>query len=273
MSTNTLTKQEKKTMNQIFWRSGFIFASFNMVKMMGQGWGFAMIPAINEVYKDDEEARKKALLRNTEFFNCHACMLGFIMGLAYAMEKERASNPEAIEENTITSVKTALMGPLAGIGDSLFFNTIRIIAAGIGISLCAQGNILGSFIFILIYGGSFLVLKYVLIQTGYNMGANFIETAFKSGVINMITKAAATVGLIMVGAMVASMVNVNIALTLNMSGAELSLQSILDSIMPGLLSLVLIYFVVKLLRKGQKPAMIVLYLLIGCIALAAIGVF
>lgn len=274
MKKFNFSKDENKMLNRIFWRSGFLFSSFNMVNMQGQGFAYTMLPAIDELYKDDEEGRIEAFKRHNGFFNCHAAVSGFIYGLVYAMEKEKANNKEAgMDGGTITSIKTALMGPLAGIGDSLFFNTIRIIAAGIAISLCAGGNILGPLMFILLYGGSSLLTRYILIKTGYSIGADFIEKIFNSGILGMLTKAASIVGLVMVGAMVAGTIKINLALNWVMGETELSIQSILDGIMPGILSLALLYAVVKLLKKGQKATGIVLGLLVLCIVLAAIGIF
>lgn len=269
---NTLTKQENKMLNRIFWRSGLLFGSFNSVKMQGQGFAYTMIPAINECYKDDEKERVEALKRSNEFFNCHASLAGFIYGLVYAMERDKAKK-NAVDGATITNVKTALMGPLAGIGDSLFFNTIRVIAASIAVSLCATGSLAGVLLFILLYGGVSLVVKYVLIHIGYSLGSSFIEKVFNSGLLEIVTKAASTLGLVMVGSMVASMVSIKLGAVWNFGGTEVVIQDVLDSIMPGILSLAVTFGVVKLLKKGYNAAILVVGLLVICVLLAAIGVF
>lgn len=269
---NTLTKQENKMLTRIFWRSGLLFGSFNSVKMQGQGFAYTMIPAINECYKDDAKERIEALKRSNEFFNCHSSMSGFIYGLVYAMERDKAAK-HAVDGATITSVKTALMGPLAGIGDSLFFNTIRVIAASIAVSLCATGNLAGVLLFILLYGGTSLLVKWMLIRTGYLLGSTFIEKVFNSGLLKIVTKAASILGLVMVGSMVASMVSVKLGLTWTMGGTEVVIQDVLDSIMPGLLSLAVTFGVVKLLKKGYNAAVLVTGLLVVCVILAAFGVF
>lgn len=267
-------REDTKMLNRIFWRSGFLFSSFNMVNMQGQGFAYTMLPAIDKLYKGDEKKRIEAFKRSSGFFNSNAAVSGFIYGLVYAMEKENACDQDSgMDGNTITSIKTALMGPLAGIGDSLFFNTIRVIAAGIAISLCAGGSILGPAFFILLYGGSSLMTRYLLIRTGYSVGSSFIEKIFNSGILERLTKAASIVGLVMVGAMVAGTVKINLALNWTLGGSKLSIQSVLDSIMPGILSLLLLYGVVKLLKKGHKATGIVLGLLVLCIILAALGVF
>ena len=105
------------------------------------------------------------------------------------------------------------MGPTAGIGDAFFFNCLRVIAAGIGIGLCEQGNILGTFLFILIYGVSQLVGRWYLLRIGYSFGTSFIDSIFESGLMEPLTKSAGIVGLTMVGAMVATTVKVKLNAT------------------------------------------------------------
>lgn len=273
MKHNELTVQEKKHLRTLFWRSGTVFASFNMVKMEGQCYDYCMFPILNDVYHGQEELRREAIIRNGEFFNTHACTMGLCLGISYAMEKERAANPEAIEPSMITNIKTSLMGPLAGIGDSLFFNTIRVIASGIAISLCAQANPAGILLFILIYGGSFLLLKYYLIDLGYRLGVNAIGSAFQSGTINMITQAASVMGLMMVGALVSQMVSITTPLVLNINGATLAVQEILDAIMPGILKLGLLFLIFAMLKKKMKPVTIILLVLAAAIIGSFLGVF
>ncbi|NCB33987.1 MAG: PTS system mannose/fructose/sorbose family transporter subunit IID, partial [Erysipelotrichia bacterium] len=154
-----LTPVEKKNLRHIFWCSGHMWGDFTMVKMEGNTYAYCMLPVINEVYGDNKELVTEAFVRNTEFFNTHASVSGLIFGLSYALERERSLNPEAVSGEMITNIKTSLMGPLAAIGDSIFFNCIRVISAGIGISLAAQGNPLGVLLFVAIYGGIFLAVK------------------------------------------------------------------------------------------------------------------
>ncbi len=267
-----LTNEEKKDLRQIYVRSGMIFGAFNMIKMEGQGFGYAMNGVINRLYANDEENRKEALLRHTEFFNTHAATAGFIFGLVYAMEKQRSTTLE-LDSETISSIKVALMGPLAGIGDSLFYNTIRVIAASIAIGFAMQGSALGFIIFILIYGGSFLIIKGVLLNYGYTLGNEFMQNALKSGVLDMITRSAAIVGMMMVGAIVSTNVNVPLALKFEIGGSEIKFAQILDSIMPGILSLGLLYVVVTLLKRKVSPTKLVLGMMLISIILAVLHVF
>ena len=157
-----LTPIEKQNLKKMFWRSGHMWADFTMVKMEGMTYAYAMLPVINEVYKDNPELQTEAFVRNTEFFNTHAAAAGLNLGLSYALERERSQDPEAITGEMITNIKTSLMGPLAAVGDSIFFNCIRVISAGVGMSLASQGNPLGVVLFVGIYGGAFLAVKWYL---------------------------------------------------------------------------------------------------------------
>lgn len=150
---------------------------------------------------------------------------------------------------------------------------MRVIAAGIGIGLCAQGNILGTLLFILLYGGSQLAVKYWFLKLGYTMGISFIDTVFESGLMDALTKAASVLGMIMVGAMCASQVNVKLAWTIAIGDTSVVVLDIINSIMPGLLSIVLVFSLMALIKKGFKPQQLVLGILFGCVALAFFGIF
>ncbi len=260
---------EKKTLKKMFWNSGLVFASFNQVKMEGNAFCITMAPALQELYEDDEE-RKLALKRHDNFFNTHAVFLAFIAGIAYAMEREKVTKG-SVDDDTIESIKVELMGPTAGIGDAFFFNCLRIIAAGIAIGLCSTGNVIGVLLFILLYGGSQMVARYYLIRIGYSMGTSFIDQIFQSGLMQSLTKSASILGIGMVGAMVASMVSVNLTLNLNVGETSVELFSIIDSIMPGLCSIILVFYLMSLIKKGVKPITLVIGILIFCILISFIG--
>lgn len=204
-----LTPTEKKNLKHIFWCSGQMWGDFTMVRMEGNTYAYCMLPVLNEVYGNNKELLTEAFVRNTEFFNTHAAASGLVFGLSYALERERAQDPEKVTGEMITNIKTSLMGPLAAIGDSIFFNCIRVLAAGIGISLASQGNPLGVFLFVAIYGGIFLGVKWYLLHLGYSVGTDVITRAFKSGVIESLSDAACAMGLIMVGSLISSMVSIS----------------------------------------------------------------
>lgn len=133
--------------------------------------------------------------RHDGFFNTHAVLFSLIAGITYALERQKKETG-AVDDTTIENIKVALMGSTAGIGDAFFFNCLRVIAAGIAIGLCSQANILGVLLFILIYGGSQLAGSWYLLKTGYKYGTTFIDTIFSSGLMQALTKAASIPGIL-----------------------------------------------------------------------------
>lgn len=271
MEKRQFTDREKKTLRSMFWRSGMVFSGFNMVKMEGNAFCATMAPALKELYQDEEE-RKQALKRHNGFFNTHAVPFSFIAGLTYAMEREKVEKG-SVDDDTIENIKISLMGPTAGIGDAFFFNCLRIIAAGIGMGLAAQGNLLGPLLFLLIYGGSQMAARWYLIRAGYTMGTTFIDRVFSSGLLTSLTKAASILGISMVGAMVATMVDVKLAWTIRIGETSVVVLDILNSVMPGILSVVLLFGLVALIKKGKKPITLVVGILAASVLLAAVGIF
>lgn len=269
-----LTSIEKQNLRKMFWRSGHMWADFTMVKMEGMTYAYAMLPVINEVYKDNPELQTEAFVRNTEFFNTHAAAAGLNLGLSYALERERSQDPEAITGEMITNIKTSLMGPLAAVGDSIFFNCIRVISAGVGMSLASQGNPLGVVLFVAIYGGAFLAVKWYLLNLGYSLGTEAITAAFKSGIVGWLSDSACCMGLIMVGSLVSSMVSISTPLVIPMgAGAEMVVQDIFDGIMPGILKIGLLFLIMNLVRKKVKPIFIIFGILIVSVIGSFFGVF
>lgn len=272
MAKNTLTPVENSTLKKMFMNSGMVFVTFTMTKMEANGFTMMMQPAIDELYANDPEGRKTALRRHNQFFNTHAVLFSFIAGLSYALERQKVENG-SVDDETIQNIKVALMGPTAGMGDAFFFNCVRVIAAGIGIGLCEQGNILGTLLFIALYGGSQLIARWYLLKIGYQMGTSFIDTMFESGLMDALTKAASVLGMIMVGAMVSSQVNVNLNWTISVGQTSVIVNDIVNSIMPGILSIALVFGLMKLIKKGFKPTTLVLGILVGTILLALFQVF
>lgn len=246
-------KISKKVLRKVFWRSIPMEFSWNYERMMNAGYCYSMIPALKEIYKDDKKELSQALQRHLEFYNTTPFVITLPLGISVAMEEKRAQNKEEFDTTSISTVKTAIMGPLAGIGDSFFWGTLRIIATGVGTSLALQGNILGPILFLLIFNVPHFLIRYFLTFTGYNLGTGFFEKAEKSGVMSLITYGAAIIGLIVAGAMTAEMVYLSVPLQIGTGETATTVQSILDGIMPGLLPLGLTGAVFYLLKKGWKP--------------------
>lgn len=267
-----LNSEERGVLRKMFFLGHLVFLSFNMVKMQANGYTITMMPAIESIYKDDPEQKKEAYLRANQFFNTHAVPFSFIAGLNYAMEKQHHDNG-SIDGQTIGAIKTALMGPTAGMFDSLFFNCLRIIASGVAIGLCSQGNILGTFLFILIYGVSQSVVKYLFTYAGYTFGTSFIDAVYNSGLMAALTKAAGVMGLMMIGYMTASTVNVPLNWTITVGETSVVVQDVLNSIFPGILGVGLLFLMVAAIKKGWRPTQLVVCVLLFGLVGAFLGIF
>lgn len=272
MSTSSISKEEKDILRSMFLRSHMAFIGFNMVKMQANGFTHTMQPAIEAIYKDDPQGKEEAYLRHQNFFNTHAIPFSFIAGLTYALEKEKKEKG-IIDGATINSIKVGLMGPAAGMFDSLFFNGLRIIAAGIAIGFNSQGNFLGTLLFILLYGFTQSIAKYFLLNWGYQAGTSAIDQVFNSGMMKAITRATSILGLMMVGAMVAQMVNVPLNWTIAINGAQVVIQDVINGIFPGLLSIGLVFGLVTLIKKGWRPMSLVFGIIGLGLFCALIGIF
>ncbi len=164
------------------------------------------------------------------------------------------------------------MGPLAGIGDSFFWGTFRIIGAGIGCSLAAQGSILGAIMFLLIYNIPHLLVRYFGLKIGYRSGMSFLDSMSEGGIIAALSEVAKVLGLVVVGSMCASMVKLAIPLVLNIGGAEIVLQDIFDGIISGFIPLALTFGTYKLLQKGFKTTTILWGMIIVGIVGSVLGI-
>lgn len=265
----------KEVFKKTFWRTFPLQACFCYERMQNVGFAYQMVPALKKLYPDKEEA-SKALKRHLAIFNTTPCVVPFITGASIAMEekfKKARENGEECDEESINAVKTALMGLLAGIGDSFFWGTLRIIAAGIGASLAAQGSILGAVLFFLMYNIPQLFVRYQGLKLGYKSGVSFLENMSQGGVIALLTEVAKILGLVVVGSMCASMVALSTPLVISMDGADVVIQDIFNSILPNILPLGLTFVIYKLLQKGIKTTTVLWGIILFGIAGSVVGIF
>ncbi|KES18834.1 PTS system mannose/fructose/sorbose family transporter subunit IID [Gilliamella apicola] len=261
-NSNLITK---KDLMRTFWRSFTAEWSWNYERQMNLGYSFAIRPALEKIYSQKPEQLTTAYQRHLEFYNVTPWLITFPLGISIAMEEQNAVNKD-FDESSINDVKIALMGPLSGLGDSFFWGTLRVIATGIGASLAMQGNILGPLLFLLIFNIPAIIARYFGLFIGYNIGASFIEKVQKTGLMDKLSYGASILGLSVVGAMVATMVTLNMPLTIGSGEEEKSLQAIFDGIVPQILPLLFTLFIFLLDRKGLKAHWILLLI-------AGIGIF
>ena len=266
-NSNESNKITKSDLRKLFWRSCSVDFSWNFERQCSLGYAFAMAPILKKLYK--KEDLPKALKRHLEFFNITSWVATLPLGISAAMEEKNANaaTPESFDTASINGVKTALMGPLSAIGDSFFWGTIRLLATGIGASLALQGNILGPILFLLIFNIPTFITRYVLTGIGYNTGIGFLKQLEKEGTLSDLAYGAAIMGLIVIGAMTATMIGIHTPIMIGGGENPYGLQRMFDDIMPALLPLCTFGIVYKLLGKKVSP----LAILIGIFAVSIIG--
>lgn len=246
------SKIDKKTLRSVFWRSIPMEFTWNYERMMHIGYCYALLPVLKKLYPKQEDLAD-AMTRHMEFYNTTPFIVTLPLGISAAMEEKRAENPDEFDTSSISNVKTALMGPLAGIGDSFFWGTLRILATGVGTSLALQGSVLGPLLFLLIYNVPHYALRYILTFSGYKLGTSFLSKIEESGLMQLLTYGASVLGLIVAGAMTAEMVYMTVSIPVGVGETATTVQAILDGIIPGLMPLALTGGVYALLKKGAKP--------------------
>jgi PTS system mannose-specific IID component len=257
----------------------FAHANYNYERLQGTGFAHAMTPIIKRLYTTPDEIRA-ALKRHLVFFNTEPNFGNVVHGTVIAMEEQRA-NGAPIDDDAINSVKSGLMGPMAGIGDTLSQSTITpiLLALGIGIaggtasgSVVPQltgttGNPLGAILYMVLVSVVIVAIGYTAWMQGYARGKSFVTDILRSGTIDRVLIGAGVLGNMVLGALAAKFVVVNLAPTVTIAGAQLNLQAaIVDPLFPGALALGLVVMTWWLLRRISPLTLLTIYLVFAILA-------
>jgi len=275
MTTNSNPRKKitAKELRQIFWRSCQLDISWNFERQQNLGYSYAMTPVTDKLHADNPEKKARSLRRGLEFMAITPQVSTLVMGINAALEEESANNPD-FDEDSINAVKTSLMGPLAGIGDSLIPGTLRIIITGIAIGFSAAGSILGPILFLLLYNIPGMLLRYFCLKNGYKFGVDFVSKAEKSGVMEKVSTGAGIIGLMAIGGMVASYIWLDIPLKIGSGDFAQPIMEYIDQIMPNLIPLSLFLLMYYLVGKKVKTTTILLGVLVLSVAVCFIaGIF
>lgn len=296
-----LTKKDRLS---VAWRHQFLQGSWNYERMQNGGWCYSIIPAIKKLYKDPQD-RADALKRHLEFYNTHPYVSAPVMGVTLALEEERANGAE-INNQAIQGVKVGMMGPLAGIGDPVFWFTIRPILGALGASLAQAGNIAGPLIFFIGWNLIRMAFLWYTQELGYKAGSE-ITKDISGGILKDITKGASILGMFILAVLVERWVSVVFTVKLPgkvlpkgayiewpkgyVTGDQLktilgqvndklsfdkiqvdTLQKQLDSLIPGLTGLLLTFACMWLLKKKVSPITIIIGLFVVGIVASFFGI-
>ena len=259
----TLTKDD---ILSTYFRSTFLLGSFNFERMQSMGFCVSMIPTIKRLYSKKED-QAAALKRHLEFFNTQPWVGSAIMGVTAAMEQERANGAKDVDDAAISGVKVGLMGPLAGVGDPIFWGTLRPVLAALGAGIALTGSILGPLLFFILINVIRAVTRWYGFKYGYEKGTEIVSD-MGGGRLQKITQGASILGLFVMGSLVSKWTSINVPLELtrykNQLGEEVvvTLQGVLNDLLPGLLALLLTFLCMYLLRK-KVNAMVIIFGLFG----------
>ena len=279
---------------KVWWRSTFLQGSWNYERMQNGGWAYTLIPALKRLYHTKED-RSAALKRHLEFFNTHPYLASPILGVTMALEEERA-NGAPIDDKAIQGVKVGMMGPLAGVGDPVFWFTVKPIIGALAASMAMAGNLLGPILYFVLWNAIRMAFLWYTQEFGYKAGSKITED-LSGGLLGEVTKGATILGMFILGSLVNRWVSVKFtpvvsnvpnqkgayidwsslpsgskgiqkALELQSQGLSLTknkvltLQDNLDSLIPGLMGLLLTLFCMWLLKKKVSPIVIILGLFV-----------
>lgn len=299
----TLTKKDRMS---VAWRHQFLQGSWNYERMQNGGWCYSMIPAIKKLYTNKED-QIAALKRHMEFYNTHPYVSAPVIGVTLALEEERANGAE-VNDQAIQGVKVGMMGPLAGVGDPVFWFTLRPILGALGASLALGGNIVGPLIFFFAWNIIRMAFLWYTQEFGYKVGSSIAQD-LSGGLLGKITQGASILGMFIIGSLVQRWVSISFtpvvsqvtqsegayidwaslpagtegikqALTMynSLGGNALdvvkttTLQGNLDQLIPGLAALLLTLLCCKLLKKNVSPIVIIIALFIVGIGAHLLGI-
>ncbi|OOF70491.1 PTS mannose transporter subunit IID [Rodentibacter caecimuris] len=261
--TTEMKKVTQSDLNAVVLRSNIFQGSWNFERMQGLGFAYSMVPVIKRLYPDpNSEERKSAVKRHLEFFNTQPFVAAPVLGVTIAMEEQRANGKE-IDDSAINGIKVGLMGPLAGVGDPIYWGTARPVFAALGANLAINGDILGPILFFLLFNLVRLATRYFGVTYGYKKGLDIVSD-MSGGLLQKLTEGASILGLFIMGALVQKWTSINVPLKVSeitmQDGTKKieTLQSILDSLMPGLLPLLLTFGCMWLLRNRVNALWIIL---------------
>ncbi|ETS99965.1 PTS mannose transporter subunit IID [Providencia sp. PROV188] len=269
---STEKRLTKSDIRGVFLRSNLFQGSWNFERMQALGFCFSMVPVIRRLYPENNDDRKQAIKRHLEFFNTHPYVAAPILGVTMAMEEERANGAD-IDDGAINGIKVGLMGPLAGVGDPIFWGTVRPVFAALGAGIAMTGSLLGPVLFFVLFNLVRLLTRYYGVAYGYKKGIDIVQD-MGGGFLQKLTEGASILGLFVMGALVNKWTHVNIPLEVSRiknqtTGVEdiTTVQMILDQLMPGLVPLLLTFACMWLLRRKVNA----LWIIIGFFGLGILG--
>lgn len=266
--TEKKVQLSKKDVRKAFWKwTFFSHSNYNYERLQASGMLQSMSHLPEKLYPNNPEEQKKFMQRHMSFYNTEPHFGGIINGLVVAMEEERANGAE-ITDDAINSVKTGLMGPMAGIGDTLWQGTIQPIMLAVGISIASGGNFLGAVTFAALMFAIMLPIAYFMYMKGYSTGKVGVEAILSGGKMKQLIQAASIMGATVLGSLTANYVTAESNLKIKVGATKLALQAdILDKLLVGIipLGITLLTFYLLTEKKMKSTTVMAILAVIGLV--------
>lgn len=263
----------KKELRQIWARWGFThLSSMSYEKLQAHAWAYAFIPFAKKYYKDDPEKQRDMMVRHSMFYNTEPQTGQIVAGIVTSLEEQIAMGKD-LDTDLPVNIKTTLMGPLAGIGDSIIQGIIVPTLLSIGMGLASNGSALGPVFYIVAYGIIGPLISYLSFKYGYILGVNAVDHVVGEGA-KRITDAFNVLGVMVVGGLAFSSIVLSTPINIPLGEEMMPLQEVIDGIFPGLLPLIMVLFSWWLLAKKRVSATRVILILTVIVSLGVlIGAF
>ena len=266
-------KEQKLIPKKALFRASLIWETwvqtcYNYERMMGMACAYTFLPVVKYLYPNNKEKQIDLMTREMEFFNVHPEFGSCILGLAISLEEEKAMGKD-IPNEFITNIKTSLMGPLAGVGDTIWQGVLIpiLLALCIDITRSGSGNIWGAIIYAVAMFFITYIFSYANFMFGYHAGSDAIMDFLERGILNKLLKGASIMGCMVMGGLIVNYVSVSCGINIVTSGAEFSLQeSLFDAVLPNILPLAATMGVYGLMqKKWTSIRIIILMVVIGIV--------
>jgi PTS system galactosamine-specific IID component len=252
----------KKDLNRLGLRSILMQCGFSFERMQAPGFTWSMLPAFQKLYGDSKEDLSEFMTYNMEFMNTEMHMGTFLMGLILSMEEQHT------DRKLIAGIRNGLFGPLAGLGDAIFWFTVLPISAAICCSLAQDGSVLGPILYMIIWG--FMAISRIwFADFGYRVGSRFITNMTEQ--TKYLTEAAGILGMMVVGGLIPSYVSFAFSDELVFGVASTTVQSVFDGILPNILPLAIVFAVYGLFKKNANVVVIIVGLIAFGILMSFLG--
>lgn len=270
MADVKLTKKDVKKAAIFWWATSH--TTYNYQRLQAGSLTSMMGPVLNKLYHGNKEKITEGLQRHMQYFNTEPRWGAILPGMTVALEEGLANDTSGdMDASMITEIKTALMGPLAGIGDTVWAGLIKPVILSITLGWAMQGYIWGAWAYGIGVTLLDFAITYLMFTQGYKLGMDSIDKFLEGGFIAKVTTFLGIVGLFCLGVMIVKYVTIGAVFEIEMTTGTLNIGEIMNKIFPCLVPLGITFLSYWLLVKGKSVTTVLLILfLIGFVG-GAVG--